>query len=116
MSRINDAKEVVEHWFYYQKTAKELKSWKIRFIFHDVEKLLLILIVGDELATKIHRAVSSHHGVKEIKDVLGAIIDWECARFTKPSKQLNARQTLDRYYSHLSNKEDFLKVLDELGI
>lgn len=26
------------------------------------------------------------------------IIDWECARFTKPDKPLNARETLSKFY------------------
>lgn len=42
------------------------------------------------------------------------VIDWECARFTKPDKPLNARQTLDKYYPHLKDK--VLPVIEELGI
>ena len=29
------------------------------------------------------------------------MIDWECARYTKPDKQLNAEETLYKFYPHL---------------
>ncbi len=29
------------------------------------------------------------------------MIDWECARYTKPDKQLNAEDTLYKLYPHL---------------
>ena len=32
------------------------------------------------------------------------VIDWECARFTKPDKPLNARETLYKYYPELIDK------------
>lgn len=114
---MKDFKEWARHWMSYQRVARRLGVWKLRFIFHDLEKAILILIVGDRVATKVHRMVSSHHERNNsIKDVLGAIIDWECARYTKPSKQLNARQTLNKYYSHLDNYDRFLVVLDILGL
>jgi hypothetical protein len=30
------------------------------------------------------------------------VIDWECARITKPDKPLNARETMEKYYPEMS--------------
>ena len=42
------------------------------------------------------------------------IIDWECARYTKPDKPLNAKDTLYKFYPHLINKIE--PILIELGL
>ena len=42
------------------------------------------------------------------------VIDWECARFTKPDKPLNARQTLYTFYPELENQ--ILPILNDLGL
>nr|DAU03052.1 MAG TPA: hypothetical protein [Caudoviricetes sp.] len=42
------------------------------------------------------------------------VIDWECARYTKPDKPLNARKTLYKFYPELENK--VLPVIEELGL
>ena len=42
------------------------------------------------------------------------IIDWECARYTKPDKPLNAYDTLYKYYPQLEEK--ILPILKELKI
>ena len=117
MKRVEDFKEVIAHRRAYFQTARSLGAMKFRFYFHDLEKAILILVAGDKIATNMHRAVSSHHDRNSrIKDILGAIIDWECARVTKPSKPLNARQTLAKWYAHLDNYNRFIQVLDELGL
>ena len=63
-----------------------------------------------------HRKHARHHIDKAIThaDFVQAVIDWECARFTKPDKPLNARQTLDKFYS--SHADKFLPILEELGL
>lgn len=117
MSRLDEVKEVLKHKRAFTQTALKLKCFNLKHLFHDTDKLILILLVGDRLATKIHRAISTHHernGI--IKDVRGAIIDWECARITKPNKPLNASGTLYNHYSHLKNFEIFKKELDKLGL
>ena len=117
MNRINDFLEVVAHRAAYFQTARSLGVMSFRFYFHDLEKLILILVVGDKTATKIHRTISSHHDRNgHIGDILGAIIDWESARITKPSKPLNARGTLVKWYSHLDNYDNFIQVLNKLGL
>lgn len=42
------------------------------------------------------------------------VVDWECARYTKPDKLLNARDTLDKFYPELKDK--VLPVIQELGL
>lgn len=42
------------------------------------------------------------------------VIDWECARYTKPDKPLNAYDTLYKYYPELEDK--ILPILKELKI
>lgn len=42
------------------------------------------------------------------------VIDWECARYTKPDKPLNAYDTLYYLYPQLESK--ILPILKELGI
>lgn len=37
------------------------------------------------------------------KHYIQRIIDWECARETKPDKPLNARETMYEYYPKLEN-------------
>lgn len=102
---------------YFQVSKKVLGKVYLRFYFHDLEKAILILLVGDEIATRVHRKISRHHEQEsKIRDVLGAIVDWECARFTKPSKPLNARQTLNKYYSHLKNYKEFDEKLSSLRL
>jgi len=113
-NRFSKAVETVRHWRAFQRTAIKLNCWKFRFVFHDVLKLLNILVLGDEIATKLHRKFSSHHEQNgKIRDVLQAVIDWECARITKPSKPLTARQTWIKFYSHISGVE---AVLNSLGL
>jgi hypothetical protein len=42
------------------------------------------------------------------------IIDWECARFTKPDKPLDAYQTMKKFYPDLEQR--LLPLFKELGL
>ena len=42
------------------------------------------------------------------------IVDWECARYTKPDKPLNAYETLCKYYPQLKSK--LIGIMRELGL
>ena len=72
---------------------------------HDAEKPLMYLFcfwmsISD--IHKFHRAHNRHHVKNNFKkspdDLLDTVIDWECARITKPDKPLNAYDTLMTYY------------------
>ena len=67
---------------------------------HDLDKLLMYIIgVPKELAHNIHVATAPHHERNgKIKRPIQAIIDWECARFTKPDKPLTAREFYENYF------------------
>ena len=42
------------------------------------------------------------------------VIDWECARYTKPDKLLNARETLYKFYPELESK--IIPILEEFNL
>ena len=75
--------------------------------FHDLDKFIMrLLFVPDKWISKLHRMLSWHHP----NNVIGwlnldeAIFDWESARFTKPDKPLNARDTCKKYYPQLLDR------------
>ena len=51
---------------------------------------------------------------REGDDMIEAIIDWECARLTKPDKPLNAWETMKKY--HADKEEILIPVFKELGL
>lgn len=105
------------HWCAFQMTALNLNCWKFRFLFHDIEKPFLSLILPYNIVHDIHRAKSRHHTdyIGFLKqDYLAMIIDWECSRFTKPKAQLNAREALYCYHPELS--KNILPILNKLKL
>jgi hypothetical protein len=93
------------------KTEKKLLGYHSHW-FHDWDKLILFIFfpfLGEKIINNFHRQVQPHHPTYYEDDILfgkcpvevdwvEAVIDWECARITKPDKPLNARQTLEKYY------------------
>ena len=84
------------HWCAFNMTALNLKCWKFKYLFHDIEKPWLMWLWKDyDRVQKYHRSHNRHHleytGSKGY-DFEAMIIDWECSRFTKLAAQLNARQ------------------------
>ena len=51
---------------------------------------------------------------KTRNDYIDMIIDWECARFTKPDKPLNAYDTLYKFYPEF--EEQILPILKEFKL
>ena len=91
MNRFYEFNQTRLHRKEVQRIAKELGY---SFPFHDFIKMVNILLFGDAIATKLHRRFSNHHLQQgDIKNKIEAAIDWESARFTKPTKPLNAYQT-----------------------
>lgn len=78
----------------------------LRGYLHDLDKVFLYLIFDYQKVHKWHRAYSKHHSVKAKtkEDFIQMVIDWECARYTKPDKPLNAYETLNKFYPQLSDK------------
>ena len=128
-NRITEIKNIQKHRREVQRIAKE-KGYS--FPFHDFVKMIMILLFGDKIATKLHRKFSNHHARMSkiriyyidypknyskvlpnrrfIKNKIEAAIDWESARFTKPDKPLDAYDTWKKYYSDI-DMESTLKLL-----
>lgn len=106
-----------KHWYYYQREAIKLKVWHPRHLLHDLDKFIFYLMCDKKTTSKIHRIISKHHLENDEKkkvNYLDAIIDWECARYTKADKQLNARETMEKYYS--SHAINLIPILNKLGL
>ena len=95
----------LKHKGAFLKTERQIRK-KNTFsgYLHDVDKIFLYLALWIELKTiqRIHQSYSKHHLNNKLKktnkDYINTLIDWECARFTKPDKPLNAYQTLMTLY------------------
>lgn len=88
----------------------------IRGYLHDVDKIILYHFLPTEFVHTCHQWWSKHHErrAKTHDDFVQMVIDWECARFTKPDKPLDAYDTLYKFYPHMENK--ILPILKELNI
>jgi len=83
----------IAHRKAFRQIEKELLGKNtIKGYLHDSNKVFMYLIgIPTNIAHKIHQLITPHH-VKngKVKDPISAIVDWECARYTKPDKTLNA--------------------------
>ena len=90
----------LKHYVAFLKLEKKLLGY-YKYKFHDLDKVLMYLFIpfiGTHRIKMIHRKINRHHIVvdKTNCNYEEAIIDWECARFTKKDKPLTARQTFER--------------------
>lgn len=106
------------HWAAFQAVAYGLGVWKFRMLFHDCYKPWLEIFFSDKQVQTWHRRWSRHHvgkgGSSKNYDLESMIVDWECARITKPHMPLNARQTMEKYYPEMSSK--LTPLLNKLGL
>lgn len=88
----------------------------IRGCLHDLDKVIMYPFFGVKLTNKIHRIFARHHvrRAKTMADYREMVIDWECARYTKLDKPLNAYDTLYKFYPQL--EPVILPILKDLGI
>lgn len=94
-------KYTLKHKVAFLKTEKEITGkYSMNGLFHDMDKVFLFIFSTKDVKEiqKKHRETKKHHVdndlIKEEKDYIQMIIDWECARITKPDKPLNAYDTL----------------------
>ncbi len=92
-----------KHKIAFLKVEKELLGKNtLSGYLHDADKLFLYLLpLSKGVIQSIHRRYSNHHiEYKNLSKVnlVQAIIDWECARITKPDKPYNAYETALKYY------------------
>lgn len=110
-------KYTLAHRKAFRKIEKELLGYNtVRILFHDLDKVFLYPFFDYKKVHNFHRNHAKHHTVKAKthSDFVQMVIDWECARYTKPDKPLNARQTLYKLYPQFEDK--ILPILEELGL
>lgn len=116
-NRVKYIRYTLRHRVAFRVVERELcGKVSLRGYMHDLDKVVLYVIFGKKLASKIHRRYARHHerSAKTYEDYLEMVIDWECARYTKPDKPLNAYDTLYKYYPHLEEK--IIPILEHLNI
>mgnify|MGYP006995768147 CR=1 FL=1 len=102
----------------YKSVEKQLlghNTW--RSLVHDLDKVILYNFLPFEKVKSFHRKTARHHKnnlKKNRNDYIDMIIDWECARFTKPDKPLNAYDTLYKFYPEF--EEQILPILKEFKL
>ena len=73
--------------------------------YHDMDKVLMMLYMNKNLASRFHRIYSDHHDegnqILNENNLYEMLMDWECARYTKPDKPLNANDTLYLFHKNL---------------
>lgn len=85
-------------------------------ILHDVDKLVLYSMLPKEDASRLHRDYAHHHvnNINTDSDIEDCIIDYECARFTKTDKPLNAYNTVMKY--HPDSYDKFKATLERFNL
>ena len=114
------------HWCAFNMTALNLRAWKFKYLFHDIEKPWLRLFWDYEKVQRWHREHNSHHlEYMGVIDIEAMLIDWECSKFTKESSPLTARQEWEKlvgewkavdhyYYGYVMARHPELKTVDEI--
>lgn len=88
-----------------------------RLIYHDTDKVFMYTVIDKKDTSSKHRQYATHH-VENYKNgnihynLLEAMLDYECARFTKEDKPENAYETAIRKDAYGLFKES----LDKFGI
>lgn len=100
------------------KDEKIRKEMMKRARFHDLDKMTLYLFFDKKQASSYHRETSFHHLEnnlpKTFYDYFEAIIDFECAGYTKPDKPLNAYDTISKIYKSKIDKNTYNSLIDIL--
>lgn len=114
--KIKAIQYTLDHRKAFLQVEKQLTGRNtIRGFFHDMDKVFLKLILSPKTVQRLHRSYSRHHNKARTKqDYIQMVIDWECARITKPDKPLNARETLYRIYPE--REAQVLPILEEFGL
>ena len=116
---IGAIKYTKEHRKAFKKIEKEILGHNtIRSIVHDLDKVILYNVCPHKKVKNFHRSTARHHieskARKNRADYIEMIIDWECARYTKPDKPLNAYDTLYKWYPEL--EKEIIPLLEEFNI
>lgn len=104
------------HWKAFNLTAYFLGVWKLKYLFHDIEKPWLRLFMPYKKVQDIHRRNNRHH--LEYKyapnyDWEAMVIDWECSGLTKFASPRNAVQEIEyKYNNYELNGAEYDKLLE----
>lgn len=118
MKSIQNIRYTVRHRKAFRIVEKKLLGHNtFRGYVHDLDKVFLLIFLPKKTVHKLHQAYVRHH-VNMLKkthsDYVEMVIDWECARFTKPDKPLTACETLEKFYPQLTDA--VTPVLKELSL
>lgn len=117
MKNVDRIKYTIAHRKAFRKVEKQLLGKNtIRSLFHDLDKVVLYMFFEYKTVHNFHNKYAKHHirCAKTHADRVQMVIDWECARFTKPDKPLNARETLAKFYRDYT--DNILPIIEELGL
>lgn len=117
MKNADKIKYTMNHRKAFREVEKKLLGKNtIRSLFHDLDKVFLYMFFEYKSVHNFHRKHARHHidCAKTHADKVQMVIDWECARFTKPDKPLNARDTLAKFYKE--HTAEILPIIEELGL
>lgn len=106
-----------EHRKAFRIIEKQLLGYNtVRSLFHDLDKIILYNFFEYKTVHDFHTNHMKHHSkkAKSQTDFIQMVIDWECARFTKPDKPLNARETLYKFYPEL--EDNVIPILETFGL
>ena len=107
----------LKHRKAFRKIEKQLLGHNtFRSLFHDLDKVILYNFFDYKAVHNFHRNHMRHHKTKArtYNDFVQMVVDWECARYTKPDKPLNARETLYKFYPDLEN--NIVSILDKFNL
>ena len=95
-----------------------------RAAVHDMDKMIMYLFMDQKAAQKLHVTTKPHHLENDLprtyEDYVEAVMDYECAPYTKPDKPLNAFD-----FTHLlmdwkaldeETGKKLISVMEDLGI
>ena len=100
-------------------TDSELKTELLkRSETHDMDKMISYLFCEKKYSSELHKNTAQHHMEnnlpKSYYDFVEAVIDYECAGYTKIDKPLNAYDTILKYSP--SHSDELLNICEKLGI
>lgn len=110
----------LKHYFAFMKLQKKLIG-VYRYKFHDLDKILMysfLPFLGTKRIKKIHSRINKHH-ILDKKNRLNyeeAVLDWECARFTKPDKPETAREQTMKRWKDTRHYTFLIKELEKFGL
>lgn len=117
MNRFQAMAYTIRHKKAFLKVEKELLGKNtISGYLHDIDKIFLYPIFGKKRTHQFHRKHVKHHfdNAKNTKYKIQMIIDWECARYTKPDKPLSAYGFM--MAAHPESKNELLPLMKHLGM